>query len=82
MIDWDDIWEGSIILLVTCTISLGLYAVAQPHNVDYYYLSQASEGRVCTYAHWTWHLDEKAGCFNTPQEATDFVAKANQAIKH
>ncbi len=81
-IDWEEIWAGFFLLTATLLVGTLVYAICQPHNVDYYYLSQTSEGRICAYAHWTWHVDERAGCFNTPQEAVDFVTRTNQAIKH
>ena len=84
--DWDQIGLAIIAVVVIAFATLGVIALAAPHNVDYYYLSKGgmenSGQATCVQAHWTWHTDEISYCTNDAQQALDFVTKANASLKH
>ena len=78
--DWDDTWHVIGMSIVVAALTFLGFVFAAPHNVDYYYLSNATNKPMaaCVYAHWTWHPDEISFCTNNKDEALDFVLKANQ----
>ncbi len=85
-LDWDSdqFAVALFIFAVFLAVTLGMFALCAPHNVDYYYLgSSGNNTATCVYAHWTWHTDEKAFCSNNYQEALDMATKATTLLpKH
>lgn len=79
--DFDEVAGWIVCGIVSIGLVVGTVAICAKHTVDYYYPTSPSEGKVCVYAHWTWHEDEKAGCFNTPAEALEFAREATQLVK-
>lgn len=85
--DFEKMWQyiGAIVVLAGL-VTLG-FAIFEPKNVDYYYLSTANSSSkglgFCAYAHWTWHVDEIAYCSDDKDKVLDFVSKANASMpKH
>jgi hypothetical protein len=85
--EWEDSWRllGYVVVasVFIVALTLGIALSVQPHNVDYYYVSHASNPGpgICVYAHWTWHTDEAAYCGDSAA-ALDFAAKANAMLRN
>jgi hypothetical protein len=60
--------------------AVGVFAIAQPHDVDYYYLHQEPNNAVCVYSHWTWHADEAVYCSTDPSKPLEFLEIANSTL--
>jgi len=81
--DWEDVWQGAVLVLGLALAVLLVVMLAAPKNVDYYYMSRGSESApgICVQAHWTWHVDETAFCSDDYSRALDFMQKANAGMK-
>jgi hypothetical protein len=76
---WNIVGATSFLVVVLFFV----FFLSAPKNVDYYYLSQGGGSTIsipCAYAHWTWHLDEKAYCSDDKDKVLDFLAKANASL--
>ena len=82
--DWDNVWYGiGAVLVLGAAALIGTIALATK-NVDYYYVSAQNSNEpsvTCSYAHWTWHVDEKAYCSDDINKVLDFTAKANSTLR-
>lgn len=76
----ETLWH--VVLLIAAFVAIVIVGafLASEKRVDGYYLSttNGNELEYCVYAHWTWHPDEKSGCFQSATEALEFAHYANQ----
>ncbi len=79
-----DVYEAcEWLVFVVCVVGFVLLVtlVYKEKKIDSYYVSTSTQTSTCVWAHWTWHPDERVFCTNDPQEALEFMEKANNLLK-
>ena len=84
-IEWDDVWQGFVMLLVLILLVFVIVVVygltLASHDIEYYYISADNNSPVsCVYAYRNWSPNEKAYCSPNKDELIDFLTKANQNL--